>query len=203
MSRPGPDVTTLLGLATQGDAKAQSALYRLVEGELRHRARAYLRHEGRRHALQTTLLVDDAFIKLVGAQSPTWENRAQFYCLAARVMRELLVDEARRRTADKRGRGAEPARLDDVAEPSRTDGLDPLTILALHEALTTLAATEPDLIQIVELHHYGGWELKQIADDILHIPYVTVKRRWQKARALLYRALSGGDPDVAASPTEG
>jgi RNA polymerase sigma factor (TIGR02999 family) len=201
MSPAEPDVTTLLGLANQGDARAQAALYRLVEGELRRHAQARLRHERPPHELQTTMLVDDVFIKLVGDQSLTWQNRAQFYCLAARVMRELLVDEARRRTADKRGGGAAPADLDGMAEPVDRAATDPATVLALQEALTALAATEPDLAQIVDLHHFGGWDLKQIADDILHTPYTTVKRRWQKARALLYRALSGGDDDALVPRT--
>jgi RNA polymerase sigma factor (TIGR02999 family) len=202
MPLPEPDVTTLLGLASQGDARAQAALYRLVEGELRRRARARLRHERPPHELQTTVLVDDAFVKLVGDRNVTWQNRAHFYCLAARVMRELLVDEARRRAADKRGGGEGPASLDGVAEPVGRAGPDPLTVLALHEALTALAATEPELAQVVDLHHFGGWDLKQVADDILHVPYATVKRRWQKARALLYRALNGGDDDPQAARSD-
>jgi RNA polymerase sigma factor (TIGR02999 family) len=201
MSLSELDVTTLLTLANQGDAQAKAALYRLVEGELRKRAHARMRHERPPHELQTTVLVDEAFVELVGDQNVKWQNRAQFYCRAARVMRELMVDEARRRTAEKRGGGIQPAQLDGIAEPIDWTAEDPFTVLALQEALTGLASSDPELAQIVDLHHFGGWDLKQIAEVILHIPYTTVKRRWLKARALLYRALSGGDDDANVSRT--
>ena len=125
---PDPDVTTLLGLANRGDEAAKEALYRLVEAELRKRAHARLRQERPPHGLQTTVLVDDAFLKLIGGQNLTWENRAQFYCLAAKVMRQVLVDEARHRAAVKRG-GAVPVPLDSVPDPVDHAAADPLTLL--------------------------------------------------------------------------
>jgi RNA polymerase sigma factor (TIGR02999 family) len=193
-TRPG--ITTLLGLAGRGDKQAQEQLFRLIEGELRRRAKACMRHERPPHSLQTTLLVDDAFVKLVGDKHIGWQNRSQFYCCAAKVMRDILVDDARQRTAVKRGGGTRPARLDSVPEPADPGSPDPLTLLAVHEALTKLAGSYPELIQIVELHHFGGWELKQIGEEILDIPYSTVKRRWERAKALLHRHISGADDDT-------
>jgi RNA polymerase sigma factor (TIGR02999 family) len=189
------DVTALLNLAHGGDPRAQEELFRVVEGELRRLAHARLHHEMPAPGLQTTLLVDDAYLKLIGASARSWESRSQFYCFAARVMREVLVGEARRRATTKRG-GDRPVPLDQVPTPQAPTRPDPLTLLALHEALAKLAADYPELNQIVELHYFAGWELKQIAEDILGVPYTTIKRRWQKARALLYRALSGGDDDA-------
>jgi RNA polymerase sigma factor (TIGR02999 family) len=196
MSAPQTDVTTLLGLAAQGDRHAQDKLFRELEKELRSRARARLRRERSPHDLQTTALVDEAFVKLVGDREMTWEDRSQFYCCAARVMRRILVDDARQRNAQKRDDGKRPAALHRVPDPVDRSSPDPLTLLALNEALTKLAKLYPELMQIVELHHFGGWDLKEIADDILHVPYITVKRKWAKAIALLHREMSGGDDDV-------
>jgi RNA polymerase sigma factor (TIGR02999 family) len=190
MSTPQPDVTTLLCLAGGGDRHAQEELFRLVEGELRKRAKAYMRRERPGHDLQTTVLVDEAFIQLVGNDNMTWENRSQFYALAAKVMRQILVDDARQRAATKRGGGDHPAPLERVTELADPTASDPLTVLALNEAMKRLAEDYPELVEIVELHHFAGWSLKQIAEDILHFPYTTVKRRWQQARARLHREMS-------------
>jgi RNA polymerase sigma factor (TIGR02999 family) len=191
-----PGVTALLGLAARGDRQAQEQLFRLVEGELRRQAKACMRQARPTHVLQTTVLMDEAFVKLVGDQDISWENRSQFYCFAAKVMRQLLVDDARQRTAEKRGGGVQPAPLQGVPDPVDYSALDPLTLLGLHEALTRLGDTYPELIEIVELHHFGGWELKDIAENILNIPYTTVKRRWQRAKALLHRDIAGADDDT-------
>jgi RNA polymerase sigma factor (TIGR02999 family) len=196
MSRPPTDVTTLLGLASRGDRQAQEELFRLVEGELRTRAKALLRRERPTPSLQTTVLVDEAFVRLVADRDQSWENRSGFYCCAAKVMREIIVDEARRRAAEKRGGGEPPVSLDGVPDLVDWRSVDPLSLLVLHEALGNLAGPYPQLVQIVELHHFGGWQLKDIADEILHIPYPTVKRRWQKAKALLHREISGGAHDA-------
>jgi RNA polymerase sigma factor (TIGR02999 family) len=190
MSTPPPDVTTLLRLAGGGDREAQEELYRLVEGELRQRARARLRQERPGHDLQTTVLVDEAYVQLVGGPDVRWENRSQFYGVAATVMRRMLVDEARQRAAAKRGGGAAVAPLEDVGDPIDRGAADPSAVLALNEALTRLGEAYPEVVQVVELHHFGGWDLKQIAEDVLHVPYTTIKRRWQRALALLHRELS-------------
>jgi RNA polymerase sigma factor (TIGR02999 family) len=199
MSDARPDVTTLLGLAGRGDARAQNDLFRLVESELRQRARARLRQERPSPNMQTTVLIDEAFLRLINNQDLSWQDRSQFYCFAARVMRTILVDDARQRQAEKRGGKEEAAPLDHVAEPAAPRSTDPLLLLALHDALDRLAQSHPDLIQLVELHHFGGWELKDIAEQILHVSYTTVKRNWQRARALLHRELSGGDDGSPAA----
>ncbi len=190
------DVTTLLRLAASGDLQAQGELFRRVEGELRRRAKAKLRREGSVSNLQTTILVNDAFLKLVDDPSMNWENRSQFYCCAARVMREMLVDDARARNAVKRGGGRRPAHLDTGADPVDHRAVNPLTVLAIHDVLNKLAATHADLIQIVELHFFAGYDLKQIAEDILHTPYGVVKRKWRMAKALLHREINGDDHDA-------
>ncbi len=190
MSAPQPDVTTLLCLAGDGDRRAQEELFRLVEAELRRRAKAFLRHERPGHDLQTTLLVDDAFVQLIGSKNVTWENRSHFYAFAATVMRQMLVDDVRQRAAAKRGGGESPASIDRIPQPAERDRSDPLATLALNEALTRMGEHHPELVQIVELHHFTGWDLKQIAQDILGVPYSTVKRRWQRALALLHREMS-------------
>ena len=196
MPAPGQDVTTLLRLASGGDRQAKNELFRLVEGELRRTAQASLSQERPGHSLQTTVLIDEAFQRLVGGPGRTWEDRAQFYRCAARAMREILVDHARQRAAGKRGGGARPGSLDQVPEPADRKPLDPLTLLALHEALDKLAVTNPEYSQIVELHHFGGWELKQIAEEVLSVSYKTVKRRWRMAKVLLYRELCGDADDA-------
>jgi RNA polymerase sigma factor (TIGR02999 family) len=191
-----PGITTLLGLAARGDRQAQDQLFRLIETELRRRAKVCLRQEHSPHALQTTLLVDEAFVRLVGGQHVAWENRSQFYCCAAKVMRQLLVDDARQRAAAKRGGGALATSLERSPDPADRSLLDPLTLLQLHEALNRLGESYPELIQIVELHHFGGWDLKEIAENILGVPYTTVKRRWQRAKALLHRDMSGASDET-------
>jgi RNA polymerase sigma factor (TIGR02999 family) len=196
MGSSQPDITTLLRLAAGGERRAQEDLFRLVQGELRRQAKARLRREQQAHNLQTTLLVDEAFVRLVGDRKVTWESRWQFYCFAAKVMRQTLVDEARRRAAGRRGGGELPVLLQGTTDPIDRQPLDPLTLLALHEALDKLAGTYPELIEVVELRYFGGCELKQIAEDILRVPYPTIKKRWQRAKALLHRELSKGDEDA-------
>ncbi len=112
-----PGITSLLSLAARGDKSAQEELFRLVEGDLRRQARACMRQAQPTHLLQTTVLIDEAFVKLVGHQEILWENRSHFYCFTARVMRQVLVDEARQRGAEKRGSGVRQLPLQDVAEP--------------------------------------------------------------------------------------
>jgi RNA polymerase sigma factor (TIGR02999 family) len=196
MFQPKNDVTTLLQLASGGDRQAQDDLFRLVEGELRKRAKARMSHERPGHLLQTTLLIDEAFVKLVGNRGANWQNRSHFYRCAAKVMRTILVDDARRRAAGKRGAGNRSVSLDDVPDAVAGPGLDPVTLLGIHEALNNLAVTDPELIPIVELHLFGGWDLKDIAQDVLHLPYGIVKRRWRMAKALLHRQISGDAHDT-------
>ncbi len=191
MSADPSHLTTLLCRAGAGDRDAADHLFRLVEGELRARARAYLRREQPGHLLQTTVLIDGAFQQLVGRADISWESRAQFYRYAARAMRHLLVDHARERVCRENATGGRPAPLAEVPDPPGPGGLDPPTLLAVHDALDRLAGALPDLFEVVELHVFGGWQLKEIADDVLGIEYGRVKRRWERARAWLHRELHG------------
>src|SRR5438445_11345658 len=134
MPTPASDVTLLLRLASTGDQQARAELFRLVEGELRKRAGGFLRQERPDPAVQTTVLIDDAFLKLTGNQAIRWQDRAQFYGLAAKVMRQLLVDRARQRAAQRRGGGVRPVRLAQVPEPQAENPLRQLDLLALDEA---------------------------------------------------------------------
>jgi len=193
MSTSDENVTGLLNQAAGGDRQAQEELFRRVEGALRAKAEQLLRREAPDPNVQTTLLVNDAFLKLVGDHSIHWQNRAQFYGWAARVMRQHLVSLARERQAQKRNSGERPVAVDNVPELVDPKSLNPMNVLSLDESLSRLAATWPELTVIVELHIFGGWELKAIAEEILQVPYRTVKRKWHLAKALLRRDLNGDD----------
>jgi RNA polymerase sigma factor (TIGR02999 family) len=188
---PRPDdFTTLLGRASGGDPAAQDQLFRLVADDLRPRARALLRRRGADPALQTTALIDDAFLKLLGRRDVAWQDRAHFYRLAAHAMRQILVDHARRLRARKRAPGGRPVSLEEVADLAEPAALGPWDRLALDEALSRLAREAAELAEVVELHHFGGWDLKQVAADILGVSYKEARARWQMALAWLYRALN-------------
>lgn len=195
MPSPESGITELLSRAGSGDRQAREQLFRFVEHELRKRARKYLRGETPPHDFQTTMLVDDAFIKLVGDQDLVWQNRSQFYTLAAKVMRRILIDDARRRNAIKR-HGPPPDALDLHPDPPDPKGTEPLANLVLDEALGRLSESYPDLVEIVELHLFAGWDLKQVAEEILKVPYTTIKRRWQRAKAMLHREMCGDANDT-------
>jgi RNA polymerase sigma factor (TIGR02999 family) len=192
------EITKLLRLAASGDREAQESLFRLVEGELRRRAHGYLRKERPDPSMQTTVLIHDAFLKLVGDRHIGWHDRAQFYGLAARCMRQTLVDHARCRNAQKHGGGAAPVSLDEVPEPAGQAPVDSIRLLALNEALLKLGAIAPGQARLVELHYFGGWSLKQIAEEILNISYKQTKNRWSLAKAWLYRELNREENDDGA-----
>ncbi len=189
-----PDVTILL-CAAQSDRQAQEKLYRLVENTLRDIATARLRNERPDSQLQPTVLINDAFMKLIGEQNVDWQNRQQFFCTAARVMRRMLVDNARQRAAQKRGGGKSPGALEahDRQVPDPQSGTDQ-QLLEIDDILKKLAQTDPDLVTVVEFHHFAGWELKQIG-KYLGISESTVKRRWKEAKAKLYLELTGESLD--------
>jgi RNA polymerase sigma factor (TIGR02999 family) len=187
---PSPDDVTALLRRARDDPGAREELFRLVADELRQRAHAWLSRQPPDPALQTTVLIDDAFLKLVGGRAIAWQDRAQFYRLAARAMKQVLVDYARRRRAAKGGGGVRPDSLADVPEPAARGGLAAPDLLALEETLVKLAREAPDLAEVVELHHFGGWDLKQVAQDILGLSPKQVERRWQMALAWLYRELN-------------
>lgn len=188
MSTHISEITALLERAP-GDPKARDTLFRLIEQRFREIAGALLRKEGQAVSWQETMLVDDAFWSLISANSAQWQNREQFFCSAARVMRRLLVDHARRRKALKRGGGAAVGGLDEQRHTPRRGSPSPTDLVELNDLLEKLETQYPDVFRVFELHYFMGCELKEIADGILRIPYTTAKRRWSEAKRLLYEVL--------------
>jgi RNA polymerase sigma factor (TIGR02999 family) len=183
MDDPG-EITHLLQRWSEGDPRALDTLAPLVYGELRALARRALRHERHDHTLQTTALVNEAFIKLVGHDRTHWQTRAHFAAVAAQAMRRILIDEARRRQAGKRPNPAERDDLDDNIELP-TPGED---LLALDAALDRLAELDPRRARVVELKFFAGMELDEIA-TALGIGSATVTRDWRLARGWLLQQL--------------
>jgi RNA polymerase sigma factor (TIGR02999 family) len=183
------DITRLLERWAKGDADAFHALVPVVYDELKDLAEHYLRLERPDHTLQPTALVHEAYLRLAGQRASRLNNRTHFYGAAAQVMRRVLVDHARHRSAAKRrGAGLEaplPAVTLDVAPDLMVD------LVALDDALGRLAAFAPDRAKVVELRYFGGLSIDETA-EYLGLGPATVKRRWNYARAWLYRALSGG-----------
>jgi RNA polymerase sigma factor (TIGR02999 family) len=183
---PLSGVSGLLRAWGQGDLRARDDVLPLVYRELRRRAAGYLRHERPDHTLQPTALVHEAYLRLVGQDRVAWRNRAQFYGVAAQMMRRILVDHARAHRAAKRPGRALKVLLDD-----RIGATAPRTwdLLALDEALTKLETFDPRLSQIVELRYFGGLSEEAVA-DMMAISRSTVTREWQTARTWLYRQLT-------------
>jgi len=179
------EVTRLLKAWGAGDPAALDQLARTVYDELRIVARRYMRNERQERTLQTTALVNEVYCRLVDVKNVEWESRAQFFSIAAQMMRRILVDDARARGAHKRGAGAERVNLEDVAvvSPER----DAIT-LALDDALVEFAKVAPRQAKVVEMRYFGGLGEEEIA-EALGASTRTVERDWQFARAWLMRAL--------------
>ena len=186
---PAESVTQFLVDWSKGDQKALDKLMPLVYAELRRLARSYLRHERPNHTLQPTALVNEAYLKLVDQKNARWQNRAQFYGVAAQLMRRILVDHARAHQADKRG-GSEQQRLSitSAGQVAAKQVEPPIDLLALHEALENLAKIDPQQSRIVELKFFGGLSIEETA-EVLGIGHATVERDWKMARAWLRRQL--------------
>lgn len=180
------DVTLLLQKWQDGHPEALDALIPLVYKELRRVAHAHLRNERSDHTLQTAALVNEAYLRLVGIDPPHWESRTHFFAIAGRVMRQILVDYARRHRAGKRGAGACRVSLDDVVERAREQQVD---VVALDDALEALTALDPRQAQVVELRFFAGMSLQDIS-AALGIAPATVQRDWTAARAWLHREMS-------------
>jgi RNA polymerase sigma factor (TIGR02999 family) len=185
-STPG-DVTQLLERYRSGDRDAEAALFTGVYAELRRLAAHYLRGERPDHTLQPTALVNEAYLRLVRQRDKDWQNRAHFVAVAAKVMRQVLVDFARRAKAEKRGFGIAPDLLEDA---SGAGGQDPALILALDEALSELARYDERQARIVELRYFAGLSVEETA-GLLGVSPRTVKREWTLARAWLHGELTG------------
>ena len=189
-SRPtsGSDVTQLLKRWRKGSRDAENELMVRVQGELRRLAAGYLRHE-RGRTLQPTAVVNEAFIRLLPQRGVSWENRAHFFGIAAKMMRRVLVDHARRKRAIKRDAGpADPVSISGVPSPARE--ADPVDVLALHTALDDLAALDPRQAEIVEMRFFAGLTVEEIA-EVMEISTATVKREWATAKLWLRREMQG------------
>ena len=181
------DVSVLLRAWSDGDAKALDQLTPIVYDELRRLARRYLRSERRDHSLQTTALVNEAYLRLVDHTRMEWQDRAHFFAVSAQVMRRILVDHARRRNA-KRGRGLRRVSLE---EATMIGSERPTDLAALDDALTSLAERDPRKAQVVEMRFFGGLSVEESA-EVLGVSPVTVMREWRTAKAWLYRELASG-----------
>lgn len=188
MPASGDDATALLQAWKDGDLNARDRLIPLVYDELRRRAAARLRRERRAHTLQPTALVHEAYLRLVDQRRAVWKNRAQFYGVAAEMMRRILVDRARARRAVKRSGRWERVTLEaDVAVNQPVD----VDLMDLDSALTRLAVFDPRKSRIAELRFFGGLSLEETS-EVLGVSVATVERDWQVARAWLFDALSEG-----------
>jgi RNA polymerase sigma factor (TIGR02999 family) len=187
---PIGEITQLLQGWRGGDRKALDALLPVVYKELRRLAHFQLRTERPDHTLQSAALVHEAYLRLVGLNSPQWEGRSHFFAIAAQLMRQILVDYARRRRAGKRGGGVSALSLEDatVVSPSKEKGID---VVALDDALKALAQIDARKAQVVELRFFGGLSFEETA-DVLKISAITVSRDWSTARAWLHREMSRG-----------
>jgi len=180
-------VTELLRAWSDGDDGALEQLMPLVEAELRRLARGYMARERRGHTLQTTALVNEAFVRLTDARQVRWQDRAHFLGISARLMRRVLVDYARRRGFYKRGGAAERVSLHD----DLVTGSDPaFDVVALDRALETLGSVDPRKGRIVELRFFGGLTVEETA-AVLQVSPDTVKRDWRLAKLWLLRELEG------------
>ena len=185
-SSPPNDVTQMLIDWSSGDKAALDKLIPIIYQELRSLARHYMSHERPGHTLQTTALVNEAYLRLIGQRDVKWQNRAHFFGVAAQMMRRILVDHARSINCGKRGSGALKVSLEEVALLSEERAEE---VLILHEALTSLEALDPRKSRIVELRYFGGLTVEEVA-EILGTSPVTVMRDWRAAKAWLYRAIS-------------
>ena len=183
---PPSQVTKLLQGWRAGERSAPDELLPLVYDELRRLAHHYLRNERPHHTLQSTALVNEAYLRLVGQDLPKWESRAHFFAIAAQLMRQILVDYARRHRASKRGSGACMLELDDAAGLPQRKNVD---LIALDDALNTLAEIDPRQSRVVELRFFAGLSLEETS-EVMGIATATVQRDWTAARAWLHREIS-------------
>jgi RNA polymerase sigma factor (TIGR02999 family) len=186
MQPASEQITQLLQSWNQGDQGAIEKLVPLVYGELHRLARRYMSDERPDHTLQTTALVNEAYLRLVDSAHATWEGRTHFFGVCAQVMRRILVDWARSRQALKRGRDVRVLDFDEALAATKQPGTD---LVALDDALNALTAVDPRKGQVVELRFFGGLSVKEIA-EVLKVSPETVQRDWKLAKSWLRRELS-------------
>lgn len=181
-----PNVTELLIEWQRGDREALDQLTPLVYDELRRIAHRFMQRErDGGHTLETTALVNEAYLRLVGGQKVDWQNRAHFFAVTAQVMRHILIDHARRRRYQKRGGQLQQVSFDEAAVMTEARAAE---LIRLDEALEALAKLDPRKSRVVELRYFGGLSLEETA-NVLEISMMTVRRDWRAAKAWLYKAV--------------
>ena len=191
MTSSSGTVTQLLIRWRNGDRGALDALVPLVYRDLHRLARHYMRRQSPGHSLQTSALINEAYLRLIDYRNMPWQNRAHFCAVAAQAMRRILVDHARSRRAGKRGGFAHAVSLDEAAVVAMEQAAE---LIALDDALRDLAAISPRKSQIVELRYFGGLSVEETA-EVLEVSTGTVVREWRSAKRLLLRALSKSEND--------
>ena len=187
MSEPSTnEVTQLLIEWSNGDKAALDKLMPLIQQELRRLAHHYMSHERPGHTLQTTALVNEAYLRLVNRKDVHWQNRTHFFAIAATLMRSILVDHARSHAYAKRGGGAHKTELDEAMVVSQERAAE---VVALDDALKELASFDLKQSRIVELRFFGGLTIEETA-EVLHLSPATIKREWSTAKAWLYHELA-------------
>ena len=194
----GADVTRLLADWREGDQRALEQLAPLVYDELRRLAGRYLRRERINHTLQSTALVHEAYLRLIDQSRVQWQNRAHFFGVAAQMIRRILVDHARGHQAAKRGSGVARLSLDEALDASAPRDLD---LVALDDALETLARLDPQQSRIIELRYFAGLSIEETA-EVIGVSPATVKREWASARAWLFRELNRTGIDALPTSKE-
>ena len=185
-NQPPSQVSQLLQVWRGGDRNALDALVPLVYKELRRVAHFQLRNERPNHSLQSAALVNEAYLRLVGLNRPQWESRTHFFAIAAQLMRQILVDYARRHGAAKRGGSVAKVSLEDAMVTSKKRDLD---VVALDDALKDLAKIDARQSRVVELRYFAGLSLEEVS-QVMEIAPATVQRDWTAARAWLHRQMS-------------
>jgi RNA polymerase sigma-70 factor (ECF subfamily) len=184
------DISTLLRAWSDGDQSALARLTPIVYDELRRLSRRYMKRERPGHSLQTTALVNEAYMRLVDYERMQWQNRARFFAVSAQLMRRILVEHARRHNL-KRGGGVQHVSLE---EASVVGGGQDADLVALDDAMNALAQIDPRKVRVVEMRFFGGLNVEETA-EVLKVSPVTVKRDWRGAKLWLYRELTGGTAD--------
>jgi RNA polymerase sigma-70 factor (ECF subfamily) len=185
MTLSTPGLTELLSDWQQGDQSALNKLTPLVYDELRRIAHRYVQRERNGHTLETTALVNEAYLRLAGQKKIEWQNRAHFFAVTAQVMRHILIDHARRRQYAKHGGDARQVSMEEAESMSQERASE---LVALDEALDELTKLDARKSRVVELRYFGGLDLEETA-DVLDVSVMTVRRDWRAAKAWLYRRM--------------
>jgi RNA polymerase sigma-70 factor (ECF subfamily) len=180
-------ITQLLTRWSSGDQAALDELIPIIYPDLRRLARAYMGRENSGHTLQTSALINEAYLRLVNQQGVEWKDRSHFFAVAAQVMRHILVDHARRYQSNKRGAGAEHVPFDDMAILCKERATD---LIALDDALIRLACIDERKSKIVELRFFGGLTVEETA-EVMNLAPITIMREWRAVKAWLSREISG------------